>query len=471
MALPDAVASARALDSLQQNSFTMPAMRGNPPRALVLATGSVVAVAAAFCTVPASAQTASSPHPVGVVTETFVDRSRPTAANGDCDEIKSRTLPTTIYYPAAGAPASAAAQPNATPDTRGGPYPLIVFAHGFSATARTYKALLEQWASRGYVVAAPTFPLSSGDSPCGPIAGDSVNQPEDLSHVIDSALRLSRGGSGALAGLVDADRIGAAGHSNGAITTWGLLANTAVRDPRVDAGIVMAGTLQRFPKGRYDFTRTPPLLIVHGSDDVLVPYERGVTAFNAARGPKGMLTVTAGDHGSSAGGKVYSATTDFLDAYVRGDAQALARLPTDQVAGVTTMQFDAKKGSNTTIPTMPQPELHLEATVTPRKNLTGGQVVTVRWRGYTPGKVVNILQCNSSNRDLGNSTECDFANAKILLPNPIGDGETQLTIVEGPVGNGVCDAAHPGCFIVINNASSPDPRDSVMVDITFKKRP
>jgi hypothetical protein len=161
---------------------------------------------------------------------------------------------------------------------------------------------------------------------------------------------------------------------------------------------------------------------------------------------------------------------DFFDAYLRGDAMAKARLPTDQEPGRSTMQFEPEPGSTTTIPTVPRPVQNLKATVTPSKNLTGGQAVTVKWSGYTPGKVVNILQCNASNRDLGNSAACDFANAKILQPNPTGDGETQLTIVAGTVGNGICDAKHQGCFIVINNASSSDPRDSVKVEISFKKQ-
>src|SRR3954447_8001398 len=93
---------------------------------------------------------------VGVVTETFVDHQRPTAANGDCPKLPSRTLPTMIFYPAsatasgtasATAPSSAA-QTNAAPDTSAGPYPLIVFAHGFAATARSYQPLLEYLASR-----------------------------------------------------------------------------------------------------------------------------------------------------------------------------------------------------------------------------------------------------------------------------------------------------------------------------------
>jgi dienelactone hydrolase len=416
------------------------------------------------------AQTTGAPNAVGVVTETYVDHTRPTAANGDCAKIASRTLPTTILYPAAGPTGSTAAQANAVPDTSGAPYPLIVFSHGFGATARTYEPLLEHLASRGYVVAAPTFPLTSTDSPCGPIAGDFVNQPEDQSFVVDSVLKQSAGKSGPLTGLVDRDKIGAAGHSNGAVTTWGLVGNTAVRDRRIDAAVIMAGTLEKFPKGRFDLAHAPPVLLVHGTDDSLIPYDLGVAAFNEARGPKGLLTIAGGSHGSAAGPLTYAAAADFFDAYLRGDAAAKARLPGDQVAGSSTMQFVAQPGSTTTIPTVPRPVQNLEATVTPNKNVSGGQVVTVKWKGYTPGKVVNILQCNAGDRDLSDSSGCDFTNAKLLQADPTGEGEAQLTIVEGTVGNGVCDARHAGCFVVVNNASSSDPRDSVKVDITFAKQ-
>src|SRR4051794_1910579 len=419
---------------------------------------------------PSGAQAPAVSRAVGVVNETFVDHKRPTAANGDCAKITSRTLPTMVFYPAVGTAPSTAAETNAAPDTRGGPYPLIVFAHGFGATARSYQPLLEYLASRGYVVAAPTFPLTSGDSSCGPIAGDFVNQPDDQSFVIDSVLHQSAAKSGPLAGLVDRTAIGAAGHSNGAVTTWGLVGNTAVRDRRIDAAVILAGTLEKFPNGRFDLAHAPPVLLVHGSNDSLIPYDLGVAAFNQARGPKGLLTIAGGSHGSASGPLAYTAAGDFFDAYLRGDAAAKARLPSDQVAGASTMQFDAQKGSTTTIPTAPRPEQHLKATVTPNKDLTGGQVVTVQWSGYTPGKVVNVLQCNATDRDLSNSSGCDYANAKLLQPDPTGDGETQLTIVEGTVGNGVCDAKHAGCFIVVNNASSSDPRDSVIVDIVLKKQ-
>jgi fermentation-respiration switch protein FrsA (DUF1100 family) len=437
---------------------------------VVLTTG--VAMLAALGGMGRSAATtddAAPAAPVGVTTLNVVDSSRPTAANGACPELPTRTLPVTVYYPAAAGTAPAGAQPDAPPATTDGPYPLIVFAHGYGATAETYADLLQHWASAGYVVAAPTFPLSSGTSPCGAVAGDVVNQPQDMSLVITSVLKASTGTSAPLSGLVDGKHIGAAGHSNGGITTYGLVGNTKLRDDRIAAAAILAGTAQNYPTGKYDFAHLPPVLFVHGTDDDLVPYAAAIKGFNAARGPKGLLSITGGDHGSSASSRVYAATTDFFDGYLRDDTAARSRLPRDEVEGTSTMKFVTKKGSSVTVPTITTPKLHLKASVTPRQNLDGGQMVTVKWSGYTPGKVVNILQCNGLNRDQSKSNECDYGKAKLLHPDPTGAGSVQLEIVEGPVGTGSCDADHPGCFIIVNNASSTDPKDSVQLDISFAR--
>lgn len=438
--------------------------------------GSVAAGASGALSKAAGGGPADGTYAVGVVTQAFVDKSRPTAANGDCKKIPSRTLPTTIFYPATGDASSDTPQPDAAPDSQGGPYPLVAFAHGFGGNPQFYAPLLEHWAANGFVVAAVQFPLSSSASPCGAVAGDSVNQPEDVSFVISSVLKEAVRSRGTLAGLVDRHEVGAAGHSNGGITTYGLIANTKLRDPRVKAAAVLAGTLQRYPDGRYDFTKAPPVLLVHGTEDIEVPYELGVDAFNRARGPKGLLTIDGGDHGSAAGvsssgaaPQVRQATTDFFNAYLRGDSAAKRRIPDDQLPAVTTMKFVAEPGSTATIPTLPTPKLHLKATATPTKNLTDGQLVTVTWSGYSAGKVINILECNGGDRELQNGAACDYTHAYLLKPNPTGAGSTQLPVVVGQVGDGICDAKHPGCFIVVNNASSSDPKMSVMIDISFAK--
>jgi fermentation-respiration switch protein FrsA (DUF1100 family) len=417
----------------------------------------------------ARALTPAQPAAVGVATATFVDTHRTTAANGACPALRSRTLITTIWYPATSAAGSSTPLPGAPPARADAPYPLIVFAHGFSATPQGYEQLLASWASAGFVVAAPLFPLSSALSRCGANAGDALNQPGDMSDVITGVLRLSARSSGPLAGLVDAHEVGAAGHSDGAITTLGLVANTCCHDPRVKAAMIMAGTPEAFPHGHFDFALAPPLLLVHGTDDALVPYGAAITVFNRTHGPKGLLTVVGGDHGSAASvADAGAAGVDFFDAYLRGQSVALGRLRTDVQPGVSTLHLAAAPGSRATLPTVPVPVLHLQATVTPQRGLVSGQSVTITWRGYSAGKVVNVLECNAGDRKATSASACDFANAKILQPDPTGAGSVTMPVVEGKVGNGVCNAAH-SCFVIVNNASSTDPAGSVLVPITFAR--
>ena len=129
-------------------------------------------------------------------------------------------------------------------------------------------------------MAAPLFPLSSSETPGGPDGGDIGNQPGDMSFVIDQVLKASAASNGPLSGLVDPNEIGAAGHSNGAITTLGLVANSCCRDTRVKAAVVMAGTTEGLGRGRYDLAEAPPLLVVQDLHDGLVPYADAVAVFN-----------------------------------------------------------------------------------------------------------------------------------------------------------------------------------------------
>ena len=87
------------------------------------------------------------------------------------------------------------------------------------------------------------------------------------------------------------------------------------RDLRVKAAVVLAGTAQSYPSGRFDFAKAPPLLIVHGSADPLVPFARAEDAFNVARGPKGLLRIEGGGHLAPTSPDAYAATTDFFEAY------------------------------------------------------------------------------------------------------------------------------------------------------------
>ena len=200
------------------------------------------------------------------------------------------------------------------------------------------------WAAAGYVVAAPTFPISGHTSQGLGGVADVANQPGDLRFVMTRVLALART-KGPLKGKVDARHVGVAGHSLGAVTTLGYVERSCCRDPRVDAAISISGTPL---VGGTDFKgKGPPLLLIHGDHDPTVRYAGSTSSYARAAPPKYLLTVLGGLHGDFlAGGTspavpiVEATTLDFWNAYLKGDAAALARLPTDSQPGVTTMQSD-----------------------------------------------------------------------------------------------------------------------------------
>ena len=69
----------------------------------------------------------------------------------------------------------------------------------------------------------------------GPTSPTSVNQPGDVSFVIDEVLAANDDPSSPLHGLVDPDAIGVVGHSLGGATTWAVSFDTATRDERIDS--------------------------------------------------------------------------------------------------------------------------------------------------------------------------------------------------------------------------------------------
>ena len=235
----------------------------------------------------------------------------------------------------------------------------------------------------------------------------------------------------------------------------------------------MAGTTEGFPPGHYDFSKAPPLLLVHGTADQLIPYRSAPLIYNQAHGPKGLLTLVGGSHDAAAGQDPRSAstvirtTTDFFEAYLTGNRQASSRLATDGRSPTTKITLDLTTGSRGAAIAVPAvPVVHLRASVSPNHDLTNGEAVTVRWSGYTAGKVVNILECSHVDISTGSSAGCAFANAGLLHPDPEGDGQFTMHIVTGPVGNGVCDSTHP-CSIAVNNASSLNASNTKILPITF----
>jgi dienelactone hydrolase len=216
---------------------------------------------------------------VDVVTETFVDASRPTAAGAGTPASDTRTLVTRIAHP-----------------TSGGPYPLIVLSHGFTGHPDEFTDTIPMWAADGFVVAAPAFPLTNREVPgANGNVGDVVNQPGDVSFVIDEVLAAGHDPVSDLHGLVDPDAIGVVGHSLGGATTWAVSFNTATRDPRIDSTVIFAGVVIDMPEGTFDYASGLPLLVLHGDADP-IPMDGDLAAYEQTMSPKWFVTLLGGDH-------------------------------------------------------------------------------------------------------------------------------------------------------------------------------
>jgi fermentation-respiration switch protein FrsA (DUF1100 family) len=317
--------------------------------ALVLCAGALVSSVAACDGSGGAPAAAPAPEPelealvtdqsftVGYRDVTFVDERRPTPDNGSYPGAPSRTLPTRIWYPT---DATAGGDVIAGAPVATGPFPLVVFSHGFGTNALVYAGAAEEIASHGYVVAVPTYPLTNNEAPGGRNTLDVVNQPGDVSFVIDQVIAADEIGD-----IVDAERLGVAGHSLGAVTSLAVALNDCCLDDRIDAAVSWAG-LTRSLDGSDPFAAAVPVLLIHGTDDGVIPYENSAEAYADAAPPKFFVTIRNGDHydayldGANAQAPVaQNATIDFFDRYLKGDAAALARLARDtRVSGVATLQ-------------------------------------------------------------------------------------------------------------------------------------
>ena len=208
------------------------------------------------------------------------------------------------------------------PGSGTGPWPLVVFGHGYAATPGIYAHLLRAWTLAGYVVAAPVFPLGNAHAPGGPNESDIVNQPRDMSFVISSLLTASRSSTSALHGLVDPSRIAVAGQSDGGETAFAAAYDAPYRDPRIRAAVILSGA--QLPGVAFRFPRpSVPLLAVQGTADTTNPPSFTYAFYAAAPSPKFLLRLSRAGHIApyTAGGPqrslVERVTTAFLDRYLK----------------------------------------------------------------------------------------------------------------------------------------------------------
>ena len=228
------------------------------------------------------------PHPVHRYDEEFIDDSRVTDANDDFPGEPVRRMAGTVWHPA---------------DNSDGPYPLVVYSHGFSSVREGGEYLGRQLASLGYVVVAVNYPLTNFYAPGKPSVKDVVNQPEDVSFLIDTLIAQSAQAGHQLQGMVDPERIGATGISLGGMTTTLATWHPALGDSRIRAALSIAGPTAQLTEVFFEHRRVPFLMLA-ADIDALVPWRSNAKPVLELIPGSQLVTVLGGSHtgfsGSSA---------------------------------------------------------------------------------------------------------------------------------------------------------------------------
>lgn len=181
---------------------------------------------------------------------------------------KDQNLTVAVWYPTEaqpksynyGGPTNGNIAVNAAPLAKAGPYPLLVFSHGYGGSGLSAVFFTEPLASKGWIVVAPDHHdrysatrIRTGQNEdfdrlgfwqhANEIASSSPKDREKYMYRLDEmALTLDRVLSHPLFGkLIDKERIAVGGHSFGGFTALGLCGTIKERhDPRIKAVLLFS---------------------------------------------------------------------------------------------------------------------------------------------------------------------------------------------------------------------------------------
>ena len=212
---------------------------------------------------------------------TIIDRARPTPALGGYEGDDKRELNGVVWFPAGESKA----------------HPLLVLSHGFGGYHRDSTHLAKYLASNGYVVASVDFPLSSMRTPAEvPQLVDVVNQPGDVSAIIDHVLGLADDSTSDLHQRIDPEKVGVLGLSLGGLTTALVSFHPDLKDQRVKAAVMMAPPLEAFSDQFFANSTDIKSLLISGSFDRVVPEAANATQVQARHKEGWFVSFDRGTH-------------------------------------------------------------------------------------------------------------------------------------------------------------------------------
>jgi predicted dienelactone hydrolase len=298
-------------------------------------------------TTVASTTTTTQPPQVAITGSGYINTSVTEPGRLMCPPgygCSERTYTLQIYYPSAASssvPVSGA--PFLKPYSQSG-YPLVVFGIGFDTMPSQYYPLISAWVNAGYIVAAPIFPLTSSaglqhygvnlndTALADEYEDDLANEPGDMGAAISYVGQLDNSAGSFLYHHVDMSEVAAAGQSDGADATLALVYNNCCVDNSVKAALILSGA--EYPGFANSYFTTPavPMLVTQGSADTINLPQDSQTIYSAAPTPKYYLNLLGATHlepytaYNAYEEAVAGVSVDFLNAYTKGDTQALSAM-------------------------------------------------------------------------------------------------------------------------------------------------
>jgi dienelactone hydrolase len=178
---------------------------------------------------------------------------------------------------------------DATADTKQGPYPVVLFSHGFGGYRLVNSALDVGLASWGYVVVSVEyFERGLLDQVTKKVyPKDPTRDPKLMLASLDLVERANATTGSPLYGIVDAKHVGAVGHSAGGGTAF-----DALNDPRVAVAIGWA------PVGPRAAPADKPTMIIGSSGDIALTPAGLTKEYASFPAPKRRVEIEAGGHNS-----------------------------------------------------------------------------------------------------------------------------------------------------------------------------
>jgi len=176
-----------------------------------------------------------------------------------------------------------------------GPFPIVIYSHGFGGYRQVATFYLAHLASWGFVVAsADHVERSIVALATGNLANAANGKDLDDVAATIAALEAEQGRTGGLLeGRIDTDRIGITGHSAGAQTAL----RVAGSDQRIDAFISISGGLSLMGEPAPTVPQQPAL-VLSGEKDQVVAAAKSDALYDALGSPKFRVDVANAGHNS-----------------------------------------------------------------------------------------------------------------------------------------------------------------------------